>query len=98
MDAALATIASPKPIPITRRYSAGAGRLRSRDFTVITQANGGARPHSDRQTGVFEPCDRAYTELPWLKVAGTQTYSSPVPSGKRLFIKDQDSVTLWTLP
>lgn len=47
---------------------------------------------------VLEPTDKAYTESARLKVADTQTYASPVPSGNRLYIKDQDSVTLWTLP
>ena len=45
----------------------------------------------------FEPSDKAYTELARIKVADTATYAYPVVSGKRIFIEDQDSVTLWTL-
>ena len=45
----------------------------------------------------FEPSDKAYTELARIKVADTPTYAYPVVSGKRIFIEDQDSVTLWTL-
>ena len=47
---------------------------------------------------VFQPTEKAYTELARIKVAETPTYASPVPSGNRLFVKDQDSVTLWTVP
>jgi outer membrane protein assembly factor BamB len=45
----------------------------------------------------YEPSDKQYTELARIKVADTQTYAQPVVSGKRIFIKDQDSVTLWTI-
>jgi len=45
----------------------------------------------------FQPSDKAYTELARIKVADTPTYAYPVVSGKRIFIEDQDSVTLWTL-
>jgi len=31
------------------------------------------------------------------KVSDKQTYAHPVVAGNRLFIKDQDSVTLWTI-
>ena len=50
------------------------------------------------QLVAFEPSDKAYTELARIKVADSQTYSYPIVSGKRLFVKDQDSVTLWALP
>jgi len=46
---------------------------------------------------VFQPSDKAYTEVASIKVADTATYSQPVLAGDRLFIEDQDSVTLWTL-
>ncbi len=45
----------------------------------------------------FQPSDKAYTELARIKVADKPTYAYPVVSGKRIFIQDQDSVTLWTL-
>ena len=44
----------------------------------------------------FQPSDKAYTELSRIKVADTPTHAYPVVSGKRVFVKDQDSVTLWT--
>jgi outer membrane protein assembly factor BamB len=46
---------------------------------------------------VFQPSDKQYTELARIKVATTPTYAYPVLSGNRVFIKDQDSLTLWTL-
>jgi outer membrane protein assembly factor BamB len=46
---------------------------------------------------VFQPSDKAYTEVASIKVADTATYSQPVLAGDRLFIEDQDSVTLWTV-
>jgi outer membrane protein assembly factor BamB len=47
---------------------------------------------------VFEPSDKSYTELARIKVADTPTHAHPVLSGNRVFIKDQDSVVLWTIP
>jgi outer membrane protein assembly factor BamB len=46
---------------------------------------------------VFQPSDKAYNEVASIKVADSATYSQPVLAGDRLFIEDQDSVTLWTL-
>ena len=45
---------------------------------------------------VFEPGDKEFKQLASYKV-GSQTYSYPVASGNRIFIKDKDSVTLWTV-
>ena len=46
---------------------------------------------------VFQPGDKEYTELARIKVADSQTHAYPVLSGNRVFIKDLDSVTLWTI-
>ncbi len=46
---------------------------------------------------VFEPSDQDFKQLARYKVADGNTYSYPVVSGNRLFIKDKDSLTLWTL-
>ncbi|HEY3860527.1 MAG TPA: PQQ-binding-like beta-propeller repeat protein [Verrucomicrobiae bacterium] len=46
---------------------------------------------------VFEPSDKAYTELASIKVADTATYAEPVLAGGKLFIEDQNSVALYTL-
>lgn len=49
------------------------------------------------QLVVFEPGGKALTEVARVKVAETPTHAYPVASGTRLFIKDQDSVMLYTL-
>jgi hypothetical protein len=46
---------------------------------------------------VFEPSTSEFKELARYKVAATPTYAYPVASGKRIFTKDQDNVTLWTV-
>ena len=45
----------------------------------------------------FQPDDKKYTELARIKVADKPTHAYPVLSGNRVFVKDQDSVTLWTV-
>jgi outer membrane protein assembly factor BamB len=45
----------------------------------------------------FEPSDKEYTEVASIKVADKATYAYPVVAGNRLLIKDQDSLTLWTI-
>jgi outer membrane protein assembly factor BamB len=46
---------------------------------------------------VFQPSDKAYTEIANIKVADSATYSEPVLAGDRVYIEDQDSVILWTV-
>jgi outer membrane protein assembly factor BamB len=46
---------------------------------------------------VFEPSDKEYKELASIKVADKEIYAYPVVAGNRLFAKDKDSVTLWTV-
>jgi len=46
---------------------------------------------------VFKPDPKAFTKLAQYKVADTPTYAHPILSGKRVFIKDAESLTLWTL-
>jgi hypothetical protein len=45
----------------------------------------------------FAPGGQAYTELARIKVADTPTQAYPILSGRRIFTKDEDSVTLWSL-
>jgi len=49
------------------------------------------------QLVAFAPGEKAFTELARIKVSGSPTYAYPVVSGKRIFIKDQDSVTRYTV-
>jgi outer membrane protein assembly factor BamB len=43
---------------------------------------------------VYKPSADKFEEVARIKVASSQTYAYPVLSGDRLFVKDQDSVTL----
>lgn len=47
---------------------------------------------------VYKPSGSQYEQLAAIKVSETPTYAHPVLSGKRIFIKDDDSVTLFTIP
>jgi outer membrane protein assembly factor BamB len=49
------------------------------------------------QLAVFEPSDKGFNKLASYKVAPGQTHAYPVVSGNRIFIKDRDSVILWTV-
>ena len=44
----------------------------------------------------FEPSDKEFKQLASYKV-GSQTHAYPIVSGQRIFIKDKDSLTLWTV-
>jgi outer membrane protein assembly factor BamB len=46
---------------------------------------------------VFQPNDKEYTEVANMKVADTPTYAQPLLSGNRVFVEDEDSVSLLTL-
>ena len=52
---------------------------------------------SDSQLVAFKPGDKEYTELAKIKVADTATYAHPVVAGKGIFVKDQDSLILWSI-
>ncbi len=45
----------------------------------------------------FKPDGKAYSELGRTKVAESPTYAHPVIGGNRIYIKDNNSVTLWTV-
>jgi outer membrane protein assembly factor BamB len=46
---------------------------------------------------VFEANDKEFKQLASYKVAESEVYASPIPAGNRVFIKDQDSVAMWTI-
>jgi outer membrane protein assembly factor BamB len=46
---------------------------------------------------VFKPDGKEYAELARIKVADTPTYAHPIIAGNRVFIKDQEMVTLFTI-
>lgn len=47
---------------------------------------------------VIRPSGTAYEEVARFKVSDRQTYAHPVAVHNRIFIKDLDSVALWTIP
>lgn len=46
---------------------------------------------------VYEPTGKQYTELARYKVSETETWAHPVITDKSIFIRDKDSVTLWSI-
>jgi len=52
---------------------------------------------SSSQLIVYKPDSKAYTELASIKVAETPVYAHPVIAGNRIFIKDAENITLWTI-
>jgi len=46
---------------------------------------------------VFRPSDKQYEELARISVSETPIYAHPVLAGNRIFVKDQDALTLWTI-
>jgi outer membrane protein assembly factor BamB len=49
---------------------------------------------SNSELIAFKPDDKAYAELARIKVADTPTYAHPVIAGNRVFVKDQETLTL----
>jgi outer membrane protein assembly factor BamB len=47
---------------------------------------------------VYLPSDKQYTELSHYKVGDPEIWAHPVIAGKSIFIRDKESVTLWTIP
>ena len=46
---------------------------------------------------VFEPSDKEFKQVASYKVAEGGTFAYPVVAGNRVFVKDRDSLTLWTI-
>jgi outer membrane protein assembly factor BamB len=46
---------------------------------------------------VFEPSDKEFKQVASYKVGDSDTYAYPVVTGNRLFVKDKDAMTLWTV-
>jgi outer membrane protein assembly factor BamB len=49
------------------------------------------------QLVVYEPNDKEFKEVASYKVSSTKTYAYPVVSGKRIYVKDKDSVIMFTI-
>ncbi|MHC4171115.1 MAG: PQQ-binding-like beta-propeller repeat protein [Planctomycetota bacterium] len=74
----------------TARGKRGFGAIVSAGSCLAVLAN-------DSELIVFKPDGKAYSEITRYKAADTPTYAHPVISGNRVFIKDQETLTLWTL-
>ena len=88
---------SASPAPAGGAGGGGRGRGGPGGFGSIVDAGSvlvALTPAS--QLIAIEPTEKAYTELAKIKVADAQTFAHPVLSGKRVFIQDKNSVTLWT--
>jgi outer membrane protein assembly factor BamB len=46
---------------------------------------------------VYKPNEKEYEEVARYKVSDTNIYAHPVIAGKRVFIKDKDTLSLWTI-
>jgi outer membrane protein assembly factor BamB len=46
---------------------------------------------------VIRPSGKQYEEVARIKVAETPVYAHPIVAGKRIFVKDRELLTLWTL-
>ncbi|MCK5066004.1 MAG: PQQ-like beta-propeller repeat protein [Bacteroidales bacterium] len=46
---------------------------------------------------VFKPLKEEYSELANIKIADLPTYATPVVAGNRIYIKDEQSITLWKI-
>ena len=49
------------------------------------------------QLTVIEPSDKEFKQLASYKVAESDTYAYPIAAGNRLYVKDKESVTLWSI-
>ena len=45
----------------------------------------------------FKPSDKEYTELVRTKVTDTEIWAHPVVDGSRIYVRDRESVALWTV-
>ncbi len=74
----------------TARGSSGFGSIVGAGSCLAVLAN-------DSELIVFKPDGKAYSEISRYKVADTPTYAHPVISGNRVFVKDQESLAMWTV-
>ena len=49
------------------------------------------------ELAAFKPSTTEYVELARIKVASTETWAHPVVAGNRIFLKDSETVGLWTI-
>ena len=70
----------------------------SRGFGVVVGAGSCMMALTkDSQLIVYKPDGKAYSEIKSYKVAETVTNAHPVIAGNRIFIKDQETLTMWAI-
>jgi outer membrane protein assembly factor BamB len=74
----------------TARGSRGFGSIVDAGSCLLLLAN-------DSELIAFKPDGKAYSEIKRYKVAETVTYAHPVIAGDRIFVKDQDTVTMFVI-
>ena len=52
---------------------------------------------SDKNLVVFRADKKGYTEIAHYPVCDTQPWGAPIIAGNRIYVKDQNSLTLWTI-
>jgi len=71
---------------------------RGRGFAAILDAGSVLLALPDNsELIVFKPSDKEYAEVARIKVADAPTYAHPVIAGNRIFVKDQETVAMWTV-
>jgi outer membrane protein assembly factor BamB len=46
----------------------------------------------------YLPSDKQYIELARYKVGDPEIWGHPIIAGKSIFVRDKESITLWTIP
>jgi len=52
---------------------------------------------SDSELIAFTPSGKEYEELARIKVSDTPVYAHPVIAGNRIYVKDEATLTMWTI-
>lgn len=52
---------------------------------------------SDSKLIAFKPSGKEYNELAQIKVSDTPIYAHPVVAGNRIYVKDEETLTMWTV-
>jgi outer membrane protein assembly factor BamB len=74
----------------TARGSRGFGSIVGAGSCLAVLAN-------DSELIVFKPDGKQYSEIMRYKVAETPTYAHPVITGNKVYVKDNETVTLWAI-
>lgn len=73
-------------------------QLNRRGFGTVVDAGSCLLALSgDSELIVYKPDGKQFSEIKRYKVSETPIYAYPIASGNRIFIKDMDSLTLWTV-